>query len=137
MDKKYSEIFRFLIVGASNAIISYFIFISLFSFLLLNVISSQSLSYGGGLIWSYILNRTWTFGSENKSGITDKVVFFRFLISQLILLCASTLSIYFLIQHLRVNAAVSWLLVMSFITIINFLALKHCVFKSNRLMNPG
>ncbi|ENM5918757.1 GtrA family protein [Vibrio mimicus] len=57
-----SKFIRFVIVGITNTAISYV------SFLLLNIIFdyqiSYALSYGLGLISSYILNGKWTFSAR-------------------------------------------------------------------------
>ncbi|BEI21836.1 GtrA family protein [Vibrio fluvialis] len=62
MIKISNRFMKFVIVGVTNTLVSYF------SFLLLNLVLdyqiSYTLSYGLGLITSYVLNGKWTFSAK-------------------------------------------------------------------------
>jgi len=54
-------------VGGLNTAIDFFVF-SLLSYLGLYYIVAQWISYGCGVLNSYLLNRTWTFQQQGKRG---------------------------------------------------------------------
>ena len=120
------RLIKFLVVGVSNAIVSYLAF--LFSYHVIipgNILFSQPISYGVGIVWSYIWNRTWTFESTNKV----KHEFHRFTVIQITLLVASTGFLYVVVDIGNINASVGWILVMSLITIANYYLTKNVAFR--------
>lgn len=86
---------------------------------------SQSLSYLSGLVWSYFWNRKWSFRSKgNLYGEFNK-----FVILQICLLLLSASVISLLVDFIGLSEKEGWIIVMFFITIINFTLLKLWVFK--------
>ncbi len=121
------RLLRFLCVGATNFLISFAVFQGLLliprsSDLLLP--AYQLVSYGAGIVWSYFWNRRFTFGSRQpwlREGS-------RFLVLQVCLALLSAALIGALVNILGLGPTISWLAVMSFITVVNFLASKLWVF---------
>jgi putative flippase GtrA len=122
------HLIRFLMVGASNTVVSYLVF--LFGYHLWfvgNALFAQPLSYGAGIVWSYFWNRNWTF--QSSAGVGRE--FIRFIVVQIILLFLSTGLVHLVVDRLNINASVGWILVMAFITALNFFLTKTFVFRHN------
>jgi putative flippase GtrA len=114
---------RFIVVGLSNTVISYLVFIGLHR-LLETAFLAQALAYAAGICWSYAWNSRWTFGQAAYS----RAQFVRFVVTQLSLLAASSVLIGIAVDALRLHATASWVVVMALVTIVNYLVTKHWVF---------
>jgi putative flippase GtrA len=86
---------------------------------------SQLLSYGTGAVWSFVWNRKYTFESFGSwSG-----QFIKFLLVQIALAGLSALMVWLLSEALfDVHPTVSWFIVMTVITVLNFKLLRKYVF---------
>ena len=125
---------RFLMVGLSNTAISYIAYLVSF-YLAVPLIAnldnvragfSQVLSYSAGIIWSYHLNKRFTF---NHQGGSDNQLFIRFCIAQIAMLIASSAFISILVDQLHWEANISWFLVMGVVTVANYIVARFWVFK--------
>jgi len=126
-DLLYIQLSKFVIVGISNAIISYLVFIIAFnSSSIGNAFTSQAVSYSAGILWSFYWNAKWTFSSERKKS-TLLISFFSL---QITLLFLSSFMMGFAEKNLDWNITLIWFLVMGSITVINFGFSKILVFKS-------
>ena len=120
------RLIRFLLVGVSNTVISYLVFLLGYHVLFVgDVLFSQPLSYGAGIAWSYFWNRNWTFRSSGGVGRE----FIRFAVVQVILLFLSTGLIHLVVDWGNMNANIGWILVMAVITALNFFLSKVFVFR--------
>ncbi len=130
----YHRFLRFAIVGTSNFIISFLIFEGM-TFLLsdasLSATISQSFSYSGGTIWSYYWNRKWSFKSTAK--IKKEVL--SFFLVQFVCLALSSFFIGLFVDYLHFNSYLTWISVMTCITLLNFLLLNTCVFPRIKFSN--
>lgn len=123
----YTQLIRFVIVGVSNAVISYIVFFILYSKLLAgDAFYSQCLSYAAGIIWSFFWNKKWTFSEKKHSW----AVFSRFLILQLVLLFVSAFFLDLTKNNLNLNIYLIWVCVMAVITFLNFVLSKSLVFRA-------
>ena len=77
---------RFCITGGLNTLVDFGVFWCLTALLAVNPYLAQVLSYSAGILNSYCINRTWTFGSQNRFFSGEMV---RFLAVNLIVLAAS------------------------------------------------
>jgi putative flippase GtrA len=119
--------FRFVIVGFSNFVIGYLLFISMlavFSQVPFSASISQLISYSGGIAWSFLLNRKWTFKSNGYFG-THAV---RFVTLQLGLAATSAALISLVSDVIGYNPKIAWFGVMAVITIINYALSKTWAF---------
>ena len=66
-NKESIHYLKFCIVGGLNTAIDFFVF-SFLSYLGVYYIVAQCVSYGCGVLNSYLLNRTWTFQQQGKRG---------------------------------------------------------------------
>jgi putative flippase GtrA len=118
---------RFLAVGVSNTLISYFSFL-----LALTALEghrwrgavAQAIGYSLGILWSFVWNRYWSF--ESKGCLAREMTLF--IISQMVCLLLSVGLIGIAVDVLEVNVTLSWVVVMGAVTLLNFGLLKIVVF---------
>jgi len=123
----YIQISKFVMVGISNSIISYLVFIVSFNNILIgNVFASQSFSYSAGILWSFYWNAKWTFTSKRKKSS----LLISFVLLQITLLFLSSFMIETFKRNLGWNISLIWFLVMFAITVTNFLSSKILIFKT-------
>lgn len=123
---KYKPV-RFLISGGSAAITEYTLFLLLVAFLPSHpifLIAAQSLSFGGGLIVSFLLNRSWVFESTAKE---SKKMFTKYLLLALINLFITNILIILLEPVLPLYIAK--FVVMLMIASWNFIIFKTLIFR--------
>lgn len=118
---------KFLIIGASNTVISYTVFFVLYNTVLAgNAFYSQCLSYTAGVLWSFLWNKRWTF-SENPNRWAS---FPSFMVLQLMLLLISAFALDAATGNLHWNITLIWMCVMAISTAINFVITKYLVFRA-------
>jgi len=122
-----SSVARFIIVGITNTALSYAVFVLALS--LLGGYSyragvAQMASYGIGSVWSFYWSRGWTFGAEGR--VLRQAL--RFTLVQGLLLMASSALMSVAVDMWNWPAASTWITVMAFITVLNYLSLKYWVF---------
>ena len=125
---EHREFTRFLLVGVSNTLLCYLVFIILFSILPalpVRAALAQAAGYAAGTLWSYHWNARWTFQTQ-PSGFR---MFFRFVALQLSLLATSALTIGYLVDYLEFPVTVTWIAVAAVMTILNFLGMRYLVFR--------
>jgi putative flippase GtrA len=124
-------LFRFVIVGASNTLLSFGLFHAALA-VLGNVsgrgLISQGLSYAGGILWSYYWNRRWTFRSQQR--VLPEIQ--RFVIAQVAFMLASSGLVGVAVDLLEGDPTLSWVAVMALITLLNYLVTKTWVFPQKR-----
>ncbi|MGH8470165.1 MAG: GtrA family protein [Gammaproteobacteria bacterium] len=118
---------RFITVGITNTALSYAVFVLAFS--LLDAYAyragfAQMASYGLGSLWSFYWNRGWTFGAEGR--VLRQALRFTFV--QGLLLMASSTLMTVTVDIWNWPAGPTWITVMAFITVLNYLSLKYWVF---------
>jgi putative flippase GtrA len=119
---------RFLLVGATNFLVSYAVFVlAMWALPALTVraMVAQALSYAAGIGWSFLWNRRFTFQSAGPASAQ----FRRFLVLQLALLAASSLAIGGLVDGAGLSANAAWLAVMTLVTLINYRLSRRWVFR--------
>ncbi|MGH8509305.1 MAG: GtrA family protein [Gammaproteobacteria bacterium] len=122
-----STITRFVTVGITNTALSYAVFVlalSLLSGYAYRAGVAQIASYGFGSLWSFYWNRGWTFGSEGR--VLRQAL--RFTLIQGLLLMASGALMSVTVDIWNWPAAPTWITVMAFIAVLNYLSLKYWVF---------
>lgn len=128
MQRVFSSAFsRFIGVGMTNALLGYLIFtvaLRVLDGIPYRAACAQTVSYAAGVMWSFFWNRTWTFASHGHV-VTQSA---RFLSVQtaMLLLSAGLISLAVDVGHWP--PTMSWIGVMSLITIMNYLFLRYWVF---------
>lgn len=121
--KNNSDFFRFLIVGGTATLIDFTIYILLNN--KMGIIVSKSLSMLCSCIYSFFMNRTWTFKVESRTSILQIV---KYIISQLINISINTIT-NTIIYNLTGDKILSFIVATGFAMIINYLLQKLIVFK--------
>jgi putative flippase GtrA len=120
---------RFLLVGLSNALISFIVYLAILELLphAVGMTSlAQAMAYGAGTCWSYAWNRIWVFGSRDR--VIEEGS--RFLAVQVSLMLISIAAIGVAVDGLGADPIRVWITVMVVITILNFLLLRWWAFAS-------
>ena len=97
-----SRFIRFCITGGLNTLVDFAVLWVLTVPLQASPYLSQILSYSAGMLNSYCINRSWTFGSKNRFFGSEML---RFLLVNLCVLGVSVGAIYLLAQRLPMLAA--------------------------------
>jgi putative flippase GtrA len=123
------QVGRFVIVGLVNTAVAFAAF--RVTFRLLQGMrgapaAAQIVSYAVGILCSFALNRRWTFRSDLAAGPE----FARFVASQLAMLTVSGGGLELTIEGLGLPATPSWVLTTGLVAGVNFLLLRHWVFRA-------
>ncbi len=119
---------RFLLVGVSNTALSYGVFLLCLWALPASSFEatvSQFISYGAGILWSFVWNRRWTFRS--RAPAAGQAV--RFTVLQVAMAVISSALVGLAVDHLGLPATPSWVVVVAFTTLANFIGSRYWVFR--------
>ncbi len=124
--KKKLELIRYFIVGITTVFVDFFIYKLLVNYLIIDI--SKTLSFITGSLWSYQLNRLWTF----KAGKPKLLQFIKYLvvhISSLFLnVLINSLFIKLLPIHFLWRLNIAFLFATMASAIYNFLFIKFFIF---------
>lgn len=120
--KKYSVFLRFLIVGGSSTFID-FCFYMIFS-IFFPVYISKIVSMTISSIYSFFINRKWTFHSNNKSLLTK----LKYIITIIINIIVNSLVNQFVFM-LTFSKLLSFIFATGVAMIVNYILQKFLVFK--------
>ncbi len=118
---------RFVLIGFSNAGIGfgvYWLGLHLPWRVTYQATVSQLVAYSIGVFWSFYWNRRWTFRSSAAVGRQA----LKFILLQASCALSSAGALGVLVDRLLFDATWSWLVVMTIITLINFLLSRFWVF---------
>jgi putative flippase GtrA len=121
---------RFLLIGASNTLIGFVTYLAVLTLLPKTrgmVSIAQAISYSIGILWSYVWNRIWVFGSNDKHVAKEGG---RFLALQVFLLLTSAALIGLLVDYFNSQRVWAWVIVMGFITVLNYFLLRLWAFRN-------
>jgi putative flippase GtrA len=123
-----TQLFKFLMVGTLNTAIQYAVFSVLYGIVSVNYLIASTIGYCFGMANSYLLNRRWTFASDDPRILGE---FTRFTAVNLAALGTNTGLVFLLvaIQHTRPPIAQLWAIVGSIA--VNFLLNKFWTFSRN------
>jgi putative flippase GtrA len=120
------EFSTFIIVGIINTSLSFIIILTLIYLSKTPPVFNNIFGYAVGLISSYLLNKFFTFKSQEKSHKEIIKFIFIFLIAYAI----NLISLIFLIRLLEVNELTAQILSGFIYTFISYFLNKHFVFKN-------
>jgi len=116
---------RYLIVGFVNTVWSYVVIFSLMYLLRWSPEASNVMGYAIGLLTSYALNRTYTFGSRGAKAPE----FVRFIGIFAVAFCANFATLTLLVRVLGVHAALGQLLAGAVYVATSYLLNRSFVFR--------
>ncbi len=123
---KISELIRYFIVGLSTVLIDFFIYKLLSNFLIIEI--SKTVSFLTGSLWSYQLNRLWTFRT-NKPKLSQFIKYLFIHISSLFLnVLINSLFIKLLPTDFVGRLNLAFTLATFACAIYNFLLIKFLIF---------
>ena len=113
-------VIRFAIVGIINTSVFYLSFIIFYN-VGINYLIASCLGYSIALVCSYFLNKIWTFRSRIPTTI---ILFFYFVVINLIALGSNLIALYYFVDYLRINVYISQIIAILFSMTINFIGYK-------------
>ena len=126
-NKKFKHIVRFGCVGGLNTAIDFGIFSVLNSLFGVNYVISQILSYSGGTLNSYFLNKFWTFTDTKVSKKTTKEIV-QFIVVNSASLGVSLIGMGILLSNNSMNPLIAKVISMVLAQIVNYLGYRFWVF---------
>ena len=120
---------RYLLVGLVNTGIGYLIIFSCMYGLKLSPELSNALGYGLGMVISYTLNRTFTFGNPP----TTRAMALRFAVVNGIAYLFNLGMLVLLVRGLGLHAGLSQVLAGGVYVVTSFLVNKHYVFRADSI----
>ncbi len=126
MVQKYKSQVRFLVVGGSSTLLDFIIYMMLST--KLNITISKFISMTISSIYSFLINKNWTFNNKNK--ITF-ILTFKYILCVFINIFVNTTS-NTLIFNLSKNKIVSFIFATGIAMIVNYTIQKKIVFKEDK-----
>lgn len=126
-NEKLKRIVRFGCVGGLNTTIDFVIFSVLNSIFGVNYVVSQILSYSGGTLNSYFLNKFWTFNDTKVSKKTTKEII-QFIVVNSASLGISLIGMTVLLSNDYMNPLIAKVISMGLAQVVNFLGYRFWVF---------
>ena len=126
-NEKLKRIVRFGCVGGLNTTIDFGIFSVLNSLFGVNYVISQILSYSGGTLNSYFLNKFWTFNDTKVSKKTTKEII-QFIVVNSASLGVSLIGMSILLNDNSMNPLVAKVISMVLAQVVNYLGYRFWVF---------
>ncbi len=126
MFQKYKSQARFLVVGGSSTLLDFIIYMLLST--KLNITISKFISMTVSSIYSFLINKNWTFNNKNK--ITF-ILTFKYILCVFINIFVNTTS-NTLIFNLTNNKIISFLFATGIAMIVNYTIQKKIVFKEGQ-----
>ncbi|MCT9851982.1 GtrA family protein [Priestia megaterium] len=124
-NKESIHYLKFCVVGGLNTSIDFFVF-SFLSYVGVYYIIAQCVSYGCGVVNSYLVNRTWTFQQQGKR---EKYEILKFTVLNVFTLTVT--SFLLTLFHYRFNISLPYSKVLVTIVSVglNYIGTKFWVFK--------
>jgi len=126
-NEKLKRIVRFGCVGGLNTAIDFGIFSVLNSLFGVYYVISQTLSYSGGTLNSYFLNKFWTFNDTKVSKKTTKEIV-QFIVVNSASLGVSLIGMSILLSNSSMDPLVAKIISMVLAQVVNFLGYRFWVF---------
>lgn len=123
MVQRYKSEFKFILSGASSTLIDFCLYMLLSNWL--SVSLSKMISMGMASIYSFFLNKNWTFENGEK---INKAMIIKYIGAQLLNIFVNT-SINTIIYTLTNNKLVSFVIATATAMVVNYFSQKIIVFK--------
>jgi len=124
-NKESIHYLKFCVVGGLNTAIDFFVF-SFLSYLGVYYIIAQCVSYGCGVVNSYLLNRTWTFQQQGNKG---KYEFLKFTVLNVFTLIVTSFLLTLFHYKFSIPLTYSKVLVTIVSVGLNYIGTRFWVFK--------
>ena len=125
--KQLVKLVKFGITGVMNTAVDFLVYTLLVSFFSMGLYVSQIISYSCGMLNSYVVNRKWTFSTQNGFFSGELV---RFIVLNLSMMLLGMGISYVCTQKRMLHKLVAKLISTLLVLIINFLISNFWVFRS-------
>ena len=122
-----SEFLRYLIIGALNAGLTFFIYTFCLYTLHINYLLALVLAFLAGNIFTFIFNYIWVFRPEGMLSFRGR--FFKYLFPNTGTFMANLAALYVLVDHFGGNPFVSQIGLMVIVVLTNFVFAKYWAFR--------
>ena len=126
---------RFVCVGCLNTMFDFGIFSVLNSLFGINYLLSQIVSYSGGTLNSYLLNKFWTFNDSKTIKKTTREMI-QFITVNAASLGVSLIALSFLMNDSSMNSFIAKIISMVLAQVVNFLGYRFWVFGGGGKTEP-
>lgn len=118
------ETIRFVLTGGLNTLFGYIVYILAF-WLSNNTVAALLLSYGLGILFNFNTYSRFVFRNQDHSKLLLFVLVYAFTLS------INYISLFILIDQLRINPYLSQLLTLGYVPLILFVMMKRFVFQND------
>ena len=120
------ELARFVLVGVSNTLLSFSVYVALLS-IAVPYVPAAVISFGAGALNGYVLNRRWTFAAPDS-----RVARLRYLVVQLGGVAATSTLVWVVVSEARLGRVAGYLVTLPLVTMGMFLANRSWTFAGRR-----
>lgn len=129
--QKNKSVIKFGVVGITNTLVDFIVFIVFMNIFGLEELVSQTMSYACGVLNSFFMNRFWTF-KNHKTNISLVNQLGKFIVSNSISLTISLVGLNLLNSIMGINVYISKTIVTLFLQVFNYTVYKFIVFKNDK-----
>lgn len=119
---------KFALVGCLNTGVDFLLFTILYGLLDVDELIAQTVSYSGGIVNSFVLNKLWTF-EEKKVARDDLPKLVKFVAINLLTLTTSVLLLHLLCNVVGINAYIAKVGVTPAMMALSYLLYRQIVFR--------
>ena len=123
------RVFKFGVTGVLNTGVDYLVFTILAVWLSVNIYLAQTISYAAGTLNSYIINRSWTFRSNERFFSPTMI---KFLVLNLCMLGLSVILIGYFTESIGLSKLIAKACTVLVTLAISFVINNFWVFKSKQ-----
>ena len=130
--KQLIEISLYLIFGVLTTVVNFLVFYVTKDLLALNLVVSNTISWLLSVVFAFITNKKWVFGSNDKRWQTTLQELFKFIFYRLLSFGLDMGSLIVMIDYLKIGDYFAKLISQFFVIVANFLFSKWLVFKKRK-----
>ncbi|NLM66669.1 MAG: GtrA family protein [Enterococcus sp.] len=130
--KQLKEIRLYLIFGVLTTVVNFLVFYVTKDLLALNLVVSNTISWLLSVVFAFITNKKWVFGSNDKRWQTTLQELFKFIFYRLLSFGLDMGSLIVMIDYLKFGDYFAKLISQFFVIVANFLFSKWLVFKKRK-----
>ncbi len=134
---KYRNIIIYLFFGVLTTIINYLVYLPCYNFWNLSATISNGIAWIFAVVFAYVTNKPFVFGSHDWSTKTVVPEFGKFVGTRLFSGAAETFMLMLFVDYLRMNGNVWKLITSVLVIVLNYAGSKLLVFHSKNNCNPN
>ena len=127
--RKHKAIIVYLFFGGLTTIVNFIVYYPLFNFLNISAAVSNAIAWSVAVIFAYLTNKPFVFGSHDWSLKKVAPEFAKFVGSRVVSGGIETLLVYLLVDLLHWNGNIWKIVISVLVVILNYIGSKFLVFK--------